>query len=92
MPHDALECLTDAYSDMFQIQKAKKEEIWKKLVLANKKQFPIVVGTNGPKVVPESTGLDSGHAYSLDSVYENIPGYPGLRLLKIRNPWGKFLF
>jgi calpain-15 len=68
-----------------------KEDIWRSLVEADEQGFSITCETSGEDKVTESggakgSGIVSGHAYSLLRVAE----HQGVRLLNIRNPWGRF--
>lgn len=68
------------------------EEIWEKLVEADESGYLISGETPGFDDATEGGGLDApsglvpGHAYSIIKVHEGC----GLKLLNIRNPWGKY--
>ena len=67
-------------------------DLWKKLQKADTKGYFMCASTPGVDDFTETSGPDEefgivpGHAYSVISCKE----YDGIRLLKIRNPWGSF--
>lgn len=68
------------------------ERIWLKVVNADDAGYLISAETPGHDAATEGGGLDApsglvpGHAYSVISAKEGL----GHKLLKIRNPWGKY--
>jgi len=59
-------------------------EIYEKIWNADDKKWLITASSAGN--ASEEMGIVAGHAYSIISAYE----VDGNRILKIRNPWGKF--
>jgi calpain-15 len=68
------------------------EDLWKKISYADSKGWIMCAGTPGKDRLSENggskkaLGIVGGHAYSLIGCKE----HNGIRLLNIRNPWGKF--
>ena len=69
------------------------EAAWQKMYDANVKHYILTCFTKSSDISEEKmcTGLVTGHAYSILDVREiiNAKGEPA-RVIKIRNPWGKF--
>ena len=77
--------------DPAHLNPADKDTIWTTILEADQQGFSITCETPGEDKVTErgggkGTGIVSGHAYSLLRAVE----HNGVRLLNIRNPWGKF--
>jgi len=81
---EALECLTGAPSHRYMTQTIEVNKMWEIISNADKNKFIITGGTHG--AVSEEMGLVPNHGYSIISVHE----FQQCRLLKLRNPWGKF--
>ena len=68
------------------------DDLWHNLIKGDNKGYIMCASTPGVDQFTESngpnqeTGIVAGHAYSVISCKE----YDGIRLLKIRNPWGSF--
>ena len=81
----------DEREDFAQIE-SYANDLWKKLLKADRKGYIMWASTPGVDRFTEGdgpdqkTGIVGGHAYSVISCKE----YDGIRLLKIRNPWGSF--
>lgn len=91
-PVHALRDLTgtpyDRIEDFSDLDKA-----WEKLMASRAQKFIITCFTYAAKNVEEQSdeGLVSGHAYSILDVREILDSRGRIaRILKIRNPWGKF--
>ncbi len=87
---EALQCLTEAYGTLYFPSAEKKDELWEKIKIATQKKYHLLAGTD-VEFDENKTGLYTGHAYSFMYGYDNIPGHPGLRLVKLRNPHGKII-
>ena len=88
---EAFDVLTDAYTESHQIigiNEERKKELWKILIDAKKSNCVICAGTRHFGMFENiiySSGLISGHAYTIINVYENEK----YKLVKLRNPWGE---
>ena len=60
------------------------------LLYADERNYTMVAGSKGQGEKESGTGLISGHAYSLISIHQFEAYGEQVRLLKLRNPWGKF--
>lgn len=88
LPSEALSCLTNAPCISYIHRKYagdRKDEIWKILNKSDVSNYILCTNTGNNKDA-EAMGLVRSHAYSIISVFE----FPKLRLVKLRNPWGKF--
>jgi len=88
LPSEALACLTNAPCISYihrRYQGEKKEEIWKILSLSDSNNYIICTNTCNNKEA-EAQGLVRSHAYSIISAFD----FENLKLVKLRNPWGKF--
>lgn len=88
LPSEALTCLTTAPCLSYIHRKypgEKKEEMWKLLSLSDTSNYVICTNTGNNKE-SEALGLVRSHAYSIISAFD----FGELRLVKLRNPWGKF--
>lgn len=93
-PVHALRDLTGAPFDRIEDMNEKSpDEIWNKVVQAERKGWVLCCYTQGTHVTEEqqSNGIVSGHAYSLLRA-EEVTGSDGRRhrIFQIRNPWGGF--
>jgi len=84
LPSEAFAILTEAPCFTYYNRKNTVDELWNIIADADKEQY--IICTNSKGDVPEITGLVRGHAYTIISAYE----LKGLKLLKLRNPWGSF--
>jgi hypothetical protein len=69
------------------------EAAWKRVMDANNKNYVLTCFTKSTQIREEksTTGIVSGHAYSILDVQEIIDSRgQRAKLLQIRNPWGKF--
>ena len=81
---EALECLLGAPSCRYITQAQEVDKIWEVISDSDKNKFVITAGTH--KAVTEEMGLVPNHGYSIISTHQ----FNKHRLLKLRNPWGKF--
>ena len=89
-PHEVFDVITDAWSEKLVVRSDNTEEIWNKLLDAEKKGYLMTAGTSGDTYhLPiEQVGLVPGHAYTILGVKELNTGKGKVRLVHIRNPWG----
>ena len=88
-PKEALRALTGAPCNSHQHANLTADELWGKVVDADKRNYIMACGGVNPDYDDHegnTTGLQSGHAYSLIGAYDT----EGHKLVKLRNPWGKF--
>lgn len=87
VPSDAIRALTGSPFYMFEHKKQDVETLWQLLNTHDRHDDFITCGTEGydDKSNPSSSGLDKGHAYV---VLGTIKLNNGIRLVKIRSPWG----
>ena len=87
--NEAFDVLTEAYTEHIYIIKKKKDEIWKKMEKAIKKNYVMTAGTaSDDNEEINKVGLSPSHAYSLMNIY-NVKTSSGMeKLVKLRNPWG----
>ena len=92
--YEAFDVLTEAYTEHLEFEYYKKEEIWKKMEDASKKNYVMAAGTGdkGEKFndLIESLGLCVGHAYTIITILKMEEN--GVRLVKLKNPWGNTEF
>ena len=87
---NGLKDLTGAPSEIYSIsQSTDNDQMWKTLKNYLARNF-IIVGSTSEDKTMGSTGLAPWHAYSVLGVYEDIE--TKMRLIKMRNPWGKGVF
>ena len=92
---EALPALTGAPTDMIiHDDIANKENLWKEILAADKRQYVIATSVSSDKQHKtqesiKTMGLVDSHAYSLISAHVVQKGSLTVRLLKIRNPWGR---
>ena len=89
-PHEVFDVITDAYSEKIVVRPDTSEELWNKLLDAEKKNYLMTAGTSGDTYhLPiERVGLVPGHAYTILGVKELNTKNGKVRLVHIRNPWG----
>lgn len=92
--NEALGALTGAPVKTFKVRAENEEECWKQLVESKHKNYITCASTsdifkNVSETPNEKTGLVGGHAYSLLGAYEVDYRGQKVRLVKMRNPWGK---
>lgn len=91
-PEEPLHDLTGAPIKQIYIKKgnANKEEEWNYLLMASQKEYSMVCSSNpGSDSDTSQKGVVQGHAYTLlNAVYLNYNGQQ-IRLIQLRNPWGK---
>jgi hypothetical protein len=63
------------------------DDLWPKITNAFQRNQSILAGTNDNNDT-ETSGIVSGHAYSVISAHEFMHKGKRVRLLKMRNPWG----
>jgi hypothetical protein len=85
LPSESLSCITEAPCFSFIHRKFTNEKIWSILLECDKKDYIICTNT-GNNDDAEEMGLVRSHAYSVISCHD----YKGLKLVKVRNPWGGF--
>ena len=82
---EALAYLLGAPTDQIVIDEdSKTDDIWNQLMLWDRERY--IMGCATRSTVKKEDGLVPNHAYTILSVH-NVSGY---RLVKLRNPWGKF--
>eukprot|EP01103_Thecamoeba_quadrilineata_P012643 TRINITY_DN32_c6_g1_i2.p1 TRINITY_DN32_c6_g1~~TRINITY_DN32_c6_g1_i2.p1 ORF type:complete len:450 (-),score=111.83 TRINITY_DN32_c6_g1_i2:105-1454(-) len=84
-PEEALEDLTGGVTKRWLIQNCEPELIWSELAKFNKGRLMGCSANNNQREGLLPNGLVTGHAYGILRVEE----INGLRLIKIRNPWGQ---
>ena len=83
---DALDALLGAPTELVHIDKdTTTDKVWADFISWEKEEYVLCCATKGD-IDQEKTGLVGGHAYTVLGVYE----LGSHRLLKLRNPWGKF--
>lgn len=93
--HDALSTLTGAPTKLIKFKEGGEEQLWRDLVQADQFHFTCCASTSGDiteyddDTISNEHGLCAGHAYSLISAVEVISQGRPVRLLKLRNPWGR---
>lgn len=65
------------------------DEFWAMLQRADRCGFTMMAASHGQGEERSADGVISGHAYSLISIYEFLHRGQEVRLLKLRNPWGR---
>ena len=89
--YEAFDVLTEAYTEHLDFEYYKKEDIWKKMENAHKKNYVMTAGTGDKSVnLLESLGLCAGHAYTIINIVKMEEN--GVRLVKLKNPWGNTEF
>jgi calpain-15 len=66
-------------------EQSEKNDLFKRLLNADKMKYIMNAGTKGSGENKNSTGIISGHAYTLVGAYK-LPN--GDEIVKLRNPWG----
>ena len=56
---------------------------------ADRKNFTIMCSSRGTGEAKNPNGIVAGHAYSVISIHEFTNYNKEVRLLRLRNPWGK---
>lgn len=84
---EVIECMTNFPYNWNVIENSDSEELWNKIVYASNNKYVMTTSIPQRKGAKE-IGLVEGHQYSLTSGQE----YKGIRLLKIRNPWGSMKY
>jgi hypothetical protein len=91
-PEEPLHDLTGAPIKQIYIKKGNnnKEEEWQYLLMASQREYSMVCSSNpGSDSDTSQSGVVQGHAYTLlNAVYLNYQGQQ-IRLIQLRNPWGK---
>jgi calpain-15 len=85
LPSESLSCITEAPCFSYIHRKFTEDKIWSILLDADQKDHIICTNT-GNNADAEDMGLVKSHAYTVISLYD----YQGLKILKVRNPWGAF--
>jgi hypothetical protein len=66
------------------------EEHWKYLMLASMRHYAMVASSQaGADTAQSQKGIVQGHAYTLMKAVEMSFRGKNVRLVKLRNPWGK---
>ena len=92
---EALPALTGAPTDVLMHEDIQnKEQIWNEIKLADERKYVIATSVSSDQSrrthdLMKSMGLVDAHAYSLISAHTVRSGLQTVRLLKIRNPWGR---
>jgi calpain-15 len=71
-----------------------KEGLWKQIWEADQKKFVMATSVSSDRqhqssAVVKNMGLVDAHAYSLISAHIVKSGLSSIKLIKIRNPWGR---
>lgn len=66
-----------------------KEKFWAELRKFDQREYLMMAASSGEGEEKTQAGIISGHAYSLISIHEFAHEGKQVRLLKLRNPWGK---
>lgn len=85
LPSEGLSTLTEGATVTYIHKKYSADELWRIIRESDSLDYIMCTCTKGSENL-QSVGLVEGHAYTLVGVYD----IDGLRLLKIRNPWGSF--
>lgn len=85
LPSEALSCLTEAPCFSYIHRKYDEAKIWDILHCSDNKGYILCTNTGNNKDAEEK-GLVQSHAYTIISAHD----IKGLKLVKIRNPWGSF--
>jgi calpain-15 len=89
----ALRDLTGAPAFITNISDVNPDELWNQIHEADKKDWIMGIASqhDDQKMVDivENLGIQTYHAYSLIDAHEITVDHSKVRLLKIRNPWGK---
>lgn len=64
-------------------------EFYNTLKSADKRNFTMIASSQGAGESVTDSGIVQGHAYSLISIHEFTHSDRSVRLLKLRNPWGR---
>ena len=90
--YEVFDLLTEAYTEIININKNTDiNNIWEKIVDAEKKNFIIIgVTNNNPSI--EKIGLVPGKSYIISKTYEINNEIENVKLLKLSNPWGNEVF
>ena len=85
---EAFDVLTDSYTELIYIKVYvdKRDELWEKLKIEKQNNYVMCAGSKRFGLF-DNTGLISNHAYTLMNLYELKE--EGLKLVKLRNPWGE---
>mmetsp|Transcript_17352 Transcript_17352/g.15262 ORF Transcript_17352/g.15262 Transcript_17352/m.15262 type:complete len:209 (+) Transcript_17352:1117-1743(+) len=83
-PSDAFEYVHGCPAQYFSNDSLKEDEVWRMLSDFDERNFMMTCSSRGG-LSRETTGIVSGHAYTILSAH-NVNG---VKLFKIRNPWGK---
>ena len=80
--------MTDSYTELIYIKVYvdKRDELWEKLKIEKQNNYVMCAGSKRFGLF-DNTGLISNHAYTLMNLYELKE--EGLKLVKLRNPWGE---
>lgn len=92
--NEALASITGAPVKIFRVKEATEDEAWRNLIESKQKDYITCASTSDiTKVVTdtpnEKTGLSGSHSYSLLGAVEIFHNGKTVRLVKLRNPWGK---
>jgi calpain-15 len=85
LPSEALSALNEGPCISYIHKKYDEPDLWEIIKKADESKF-IICTTSGGSNESKSVGLVQSHAYTLISLHE----LNGIKLLKIRNPWGGF--
>jgi len=66
-----------------------KDAFWNQFRDSDRKNYVMMAGSLGKGEQESKLGIISGHAYSLIAVFEFQIASGRIRLVKLRNPWGK---
>jgi calpain-15 len=89
-PSEAFACLTEKMCESIDHDSTTKVDFWKQVVDGTHRSYLMSCSVNNSLSKEEKQGLSYHHAYALLSVHnEKDKDGNHLKLLQIRNPWGR---
>jgi hypothetical protein len=91
-PEEGLHDLTGAHIQAYRTKGADfdKEEVWRYLLMAEQRNYCMIASSQpGSDANTSTSGIVQGHAYTLLGAVELNTHGNTVRLVKLRNPWGK---
>lgn len=89
IPSDVMATTTNFPSEYVDHEEVKKDEFWTRILKSSENSYLMNSASNHDGLRLLLAGLVSGHAYSLIKAKEGIVNGELIRLVKMRNPWGK---
>lgn len=91
-PEEGLHDLTGAHIQAYRTKAPdfNKEEVWQYLLKAEDREYSMIASSlPGSDTNTSKSGIVQGHAYTLLGAYALNTNSGQVRLVKLRNPWGK---